>query len=214
MPGCGIILDLPCMRLLIFSDIHGDLAALERLMAVEADYYIAAGDLTSWGRGLDGCGKVLRRRGDRVWVLPGNHESAGQIAEFCRKFGLRDFHEKVFEAGGYQVAGLGYSNPTPFHTPGEYSEAELARRLAPFATLKPLVLVCHCPPLATPLDRVRQGVHAGSRAIREFLDRHQPEYFFCGHIHEAEGVAVELGRTWAVNAGRRGYLLDSAKIEK
>ncbi|MGC9971099.1 MAG: metallophosphoesterase [Bryobacteraceae bacterium] len=202
------------MRLLIFSDIHGDLAALERLMAVEADYYIAAGDLTSWGRGLDGCGKVLRRRGDRVWVLPGNHESAGQIAEFCRKFGLRDFHEKVFEAGGYQVAGLGYSNPTPFHTPGEYSEAELARRLAPFATLKPLVLVCHCPPLATPLDRVRQGVHAGSRAVREFLDRHQPEYFFCGHIHEAEGVAVELGRTRAVNTGRRGYLLDSDKIEK
>jgi Icc-related predicted phosphoesterase len=147
-------------------------------------------------------------------VLPGNHESAGQIAEFCRKFGLRDFHEKVFEAGGYQVAGLGYSNPTPFHTPGEYSEAELARRLAPFATLKPLVLVCHCPPLATPLDRVRQGVHAGSRAVREFLDRHQPEYFFCGHIHEAEGVAVELGRTRAVNTGRRGYLLDSDKIEK
>ena len=202
------------MRLLVFSDIHGDLAALERLMATEADHYIAAGDLTSWGRGLDRCGEILRSRGDRVWVLPGNHESAEQIAEFCRKFGLRDFHEQVFEAGGYQVAGLGYSNPTPFHTPGEYSEAELARRLAPFATLAPLVLVCHCPPLATPLDCVREGVHAGSRAIREFLDRYQPEYFFCGHIHEAEGVAVELGKTRAVNTGRRGYLLDSDRIVK
>ena len=202
------------MRLLVFSDIHGDTAALERLMATEADHYIAAGDLTSWGRGLDRCGEILRSRGDRVWVLPGNHESAEQIAEFCRKFGLHDFHEQVFEAGGYQVAGLGYSNPTPFHTPGEYSEDELARRLAPFATLAPLVLVCHCPPLATPLDRVREGVHAGSRAIREFLDRYQPEYFFCGHIHEAEGVAVELGKTRAVNTGRRGYLLDSDRIVK
>jgi Icc-related predicted phosphoesterase len=31
------------------------------------------------------------------------------------------------------VAGLGYSNPTPFNTPGEYSEKELAARLAGFA---------------------------------------------------------------------------------
>jgi Icc-related predicted phosphoesterase len=202
------------MRLLIFSDTHGDTAALKRLMEVEADYYIAAGDLTSWGRGLDLCGEVLRSRGERVWVLPGNHESAGQIAEFCRKFGLRDFHEQTFEAGGYQAAGLGYSNPTPFHTPGEYSEAELALRLAPFANLSPLILVCHCPPLGTPLDRVRQGVHAGSRAVREFIDRCQPEYFFCGHIHEAEGVQAELGRTRAVNVGKRGYVLDTGKIKE
>ncbi|MGO9097483.1 MAG: metallophosphoesterase family protein [Bryobacteraceae bacterium] len=201
------------MRLLIFSDTHGDTAALERLMAVEADTYIAAGDLTSWGRGLDRCGEALRERSERVWVLPGNHESAGQIAEFCAKFGLRDFHEQTFEAGGYQVAGLGYSNPTPFHTPGEYSEAELALRLAPFAALSRLILVCHCPPLGTPLDRVRQGVHAGSRAVREFIDRCQPEYFFCGHIHEAEGVQAELGRTRAVNVGKRGYLLDTGKIK-
>jgi Icc-related predicted phosphoesterase len=202
------------MKLLIFSDIHGDAAALERLVSTEADTYIAAGDLTSWGRGLDRLGEILRPRGERVWVLPGNHESAAQIAEFCRKFGLNDFHEKSFEAGGYHVAGLGYSNPTPFHTPGEYSEAELAERLAAFEGLKPLVLVCHCPPLGTPLDRVRQGAHAGSRAVREFIDRRQPEYFFCGHIHEAEGVAAELGATHGFNTGKRGYLFDSAKIEK
>lgn len=200
------------MRLLIFSDIHGDIKALERLVATEADYYIAAGDLTSWGRGLDRCGEVLRGRGDRVWVLPGNHESAEQVAQFCRKFRLRDFHERAFPAGGYQVAGLGYSNPTPFHTPGEYSEEDLASRLAAFEGMKPLVLVCHCPPLGTPLDRVREGVHAGSRAVRDFIERCQPDHFLCGHIHEAEGVEVTLGKTHAVNAGRRGYLLDVGKI--
>ena len=41
------------MKLLIFSDIHCDLKALERLMATEADYYFAAGDLVNWGRGLE-----------------------------------------------------------------------------------------------------------------------------------------------------------------
>ncbi|HOK45966.1 MAG TPA: metallophosphoesterase [Bryobacteraceae bacterium] len=200
------------MKLLVFSDIHGDVASLQRLMAVEADHYVAAGDLSSWGRGLDRCGEVLRSRAGRVWVLPGNHESAEQIAEFCRKFGLNDFHGKTFEAEGYNVAGLGYSSPTPFHTPGEYSEEELARRLAPFAGLAPLILVCHCPPFGTSLDRVREGLHAGSRSVKLFIDRHQPAHFFCGHIHEAEGVQEQLGKTYCVNAGKRGYLLDLAKM--
>ncbi len=201
------------MKLLIFSDIHGDLAALERLMASEADYYIAAGDLATWGRGLDRCGELMRRRADKVWVLPGNHESAEQTTEFCRKFGFNDFHGKTFEAAGRHVAGLGYSSPTPFHTPGEYTEEELARRLAPFAGLKPLVLICHCPPFGTALDRVREGLHAGSRSVKTFIDENQPEYFFCGHIHEAAGAEVRLGSTHCVNAGTRGYLLDLATIE-
>jgi hypothetical protein len=198
------------VRLLVFSDIHGDYAALERHMAVEADTYVAAGDLTSWGRGLERCGEILRKRAGRVWVLPGNHESAEQITAFCGRFGLHDFHGKTLPADGYHVAGLGYSNPTPFHTPGEYPEAELALRLEAFAALRPLVLICHCPPAGTPLDLIRKGVHGGSTAVREFIERHQPEHFICGHIHEAEGVETAIGASRCVNAGRRGYVLELA----
>jgi Icc-related predicted phosphoesterase len=70
------------------------------------------------------------------------------------------------------------------------------------------VLICHAPPRGTALDRVREGLHAGSQSVREFVDRYQPDYLFCGHIHEAEGVAIEIGKTKAVNAGKRGYLLE------
>lgn len=197
------------MRLLIFSDIHGDLKALERVTSVEADYYVSAGDLVSWARGFEACGEVLRRRGDRVYVLPGNHESDVQVRAFCGKYGFHDFHEQTMQIGKYRVAGLGYSNPTPFNTPGEYSEKELADRLDAFAGLEPLILICHAPPRATALDRVRDGVHAGSTAVREFIEKHQPERFFCGHIHEAEGVEASIGKTRAVNVGKRGYLFDT-----
>lgn len=202
------------MKLLVFSDIHADFRALERQAAIEADYYVAAGDLTSWGRGLDRCGEILRKRGSRVKVLPGNHESDREIAEFSRKFGFEDFHGKSFEADGFHVAGLGYSNPTPFRTPGEYSEAEIAERLKPFAGLVPLILICHCPPLATRLDRVRENLHIGSRSIREFIEEHQPAMFFCGHAHESEGVEIRMGGTPCVNPGKRGYLLDSDTLRK
>ena len=196
------------MKLLIFSDIHSNHKALERLMDTEADYYFAAGDLVNWSRGLESCGKIMQPRGEKVYVLPGNHESAPQIATFCAQFGFHNFHEQTIRIGQHHVAGLGYSSPTPFNTPGEYSEAELAERLARFESLSPLVLICHAPPHGTALDRVRDGVHAGSRSVRDFVDRRQPDYLFCGHIHEAEGVEIALGKTKAVNVGKRGYLLE------
>ena len=201
------------MKLLLFSDIHNDFARLRELMNVEADYYLAAGDTVTWERGYDQAGEVLRTRGERVLMLPGNHESAPRLAALCRRFGLHDFHEQSMEIAGFQLAGLGYSSPTPFHTPGEYSEPEMARRLEPFAALDPLILVCHSPPKGTLLDRVKPGVHAGSQAVADFLAKHQPRLFFCGHIHEAEGVEEHIGTTLARNVGKRGYLLDFDKLE-
>ena len=41
------------MKVLIFSDIHGDLRALERIASQQADVYISAGDLSNFGKGLD-----------------------------------------------------------------------------------------------------------------------------------------------------------------
>jgi uncharacterized protein len=196
------------MKLLIFSDIHTDKTALERLMEIEADYYFCAGDLANFGRGLDQLGPVLAKRAERMYVIPGNHESEDDIVRFCDRFGFHNFHGQTTVIDGYTVAGLGYSNPTPFNTPGEYSDAQLSERLRRFAELRPLVLVCHAPPYGTALDQVRSGLHAGSHAVREFIEKHQPEYFFCGHIHEAEGVEIEMGKTRAKNVGKKGHLLE------
>jgi len=195
-------------KLLIFSDIHNDWKTLRDLLSVEADYYIGAGDQVTWSKGIDQCGKILAARAGRVYVLPGNHESADDVAGMCARHGLHNFHERHFRVGRWHIAGLGYSNPTPFNTPGEYSEPQLAARLERFADLAPLVLICHAPPYGTALDRIRPGLYAGSTAVRDFIRECQPEYFFCGHIHEAEGAAVEIGRTRAWNVGKAAYLLE------
>ena len=195
-------------RALIFSDIHNDSKALEKLMDIEADYYFCAGDLVNWARGLEKMGELMKRRADKMYVLPGNHESTGDVESLCSQFGFVNFHEKAILIGSTHVAGLGYSSPTPFRTPGEYTEEEIAARLAKFAGLKPLVLICHCPPLDTELDRIKEGLHAGSRSVGEFIEAQQPEYFFCGHIHEAEGKVIRMGGTRAQNVGKKGYLLD------
>lgn len=53
------------MKLLIFSDIHSDKAALERLMDTEADHYIAAGDMVNRaGAGFRGRSAAPASRSD------------------------------------------------------------------------------------------------------------------------------------------------------
>jgi len=150
---------------------------------------------------------VMQKRAKRMYVIPGNHESEGDIGRFCEQYGFHNLHGKTLEIEGHAVAALGYSNPTPFNTPGEYSEQELADRLQEFDSLDPFVLICHAPPKGTKLDRVREGQHFGSTAVRDFIDRRQPRYFYCGHIHEAAGQQDTIGRTQGWNVGKRGQVL-------
>jgi len=196
------------VKILIFSDIHGNLRALERIVVQPADLYIAAGDLATFRKGLDRCAEVLQPLGERLWVLPGNHETHDDMLAICERFGFVDFHRQVKQIGATQWAGLGYSNITPFKTPGEYTEEEISSALAAFDGIRPLYLVIHCPPRDTKLDEYAPGKHAGSPAIRTWVEREQPLYLFCGHIHETAGLAERLGSTQCINVGPRGYAIE------
>ena len=200
------------MKILIFSDTHGDLRSLERIMAQPADIYIAAGDLSTFRKKLDKCGEALAPLGEKLWLLPGNHESREDTLALCSRYGFIDFHRQVkaipSSQGTTHWAGLGYSNITPFDTPGEYTEDEIANALTAFEGVKPLYLVAHCPPYGTKLDEFAPGKHAGSTALREWVERIQPVYLFCGHIHETAGLTERFGSTKCVNVGKRGFTVE------
>ena len=200
------------MKILIFSDIHNNRKALEAIVAREADVYIDAGDLVSFQKGLPECGEILKPLSKRLWVLPGNHESHDDTRSLCARYGFIDFHRQLrtisSSNGPTYWAGLGYSNITPFNTPGEYSEEQIAQALAEFDGIPSLYLVVHFPPQGTKLDEFAAGKHGGSPTLRAWVERAQPAYLFCGHIHECAGKSDLLGRTRCFNAGKAGYLLD------
>jgi Icc-related predicted phosphoesterase len=196
------------MKILIFSDIHGDMRALERVVAQPADIYIAAGDLSNFTKGLERCGEILKPLGERLLVLPGNHETHEQTKAFCAKFGFVDFHRQAKILGGTNWAGLGYSNITPFKTPGEYTEPEISEALSQFVGMDRLYLVVHFPPRDTQLDEFAEGQHAGSPTLRAWVELEKPLYLFCGHIHETAGMTDRLGPTQCVNVGKQGYTIE------
>src|SRR5580692_2150320 len=83
------------MKVFLFSDIHEDFRAMERVLTVKADIYICAGDLATFGRGLGKCGEILAPLKETLWLLPGNHESHQQTRELCERFGFFDFHRQL-----------------------------------------------------------------------------------------------------------------------
>ncbi|MBP7865851.1 MAG: metallophosphoesterase family protein [Acidobacteria bacterium] len=202
------------MRIIAISDVHDDLTKLTLLAQREAgaDLLLVSGDLTHYG----GMTRFRETMGafdgvfPRVLAVPGNMdrpEVTGVLEEGGT--GLHGRHEIIGDVG---FAGIGASPPTPFGTPFELSEEEIgeafAAAAARVAACPVRVFVSHAPPRGTALDRVRLGLHVGSRAVRAVVERFAPDVLVCGHIHEAAGTD-RLGRTQMVNPGpfaRGGYV--------
>jgi uncharacterized protein len=70
------------------------------------------------------------------------------------------------------------------------------------------VFALHSPPRDTLCDMIGARTHVGSRAIRAFIERHQPPLVLSGHIHESPRVSSSyrdtIGRTGIVNPGQFG----------
>ena len=65
---------------------------------------------------------------------------------------------------------------------------------------KNMILISHCPPKDTKLDRTVTGIHAGSTSVRQFIESKKPALVVTGHIHEARGID-KIGETIIVNPG-------------
>ncbi|HHS12693.1 MAG TPA: hypothetical protein ENN03_02865 [bacterium] len=79
------------------------------------------------------------------------------------------------------------------------------------------ILVMHSPPHDTMLDRLYNARPAGSRAIRAFIETHQPLLTLHGHVHESPVVSGKiwdrLGKTLCINPGQSSGLLSALTID-
>ena len=194
------------MKIVSISDVHMATRNLARMTEVwrDTDLAIVAGDLTNFG-GIDDARKVLdavRECCKNVLAVPGNLDKPETFPYFERE-GIA-LHGKGTVIDGVGIFGCGGSNLTPFKTPSEFSEDEIYAALQQgyeeVREVRPLIMVCHTPPLDTKCDRIINGKSVGSPAARKFLEEHQPDVCISGHIHESAAVDA-IGRTTVLNAG-------------
>jgi Icc-related predicted phosphoesterase len=198
-PG-GII-----MRLIVIGDVHMDLGNFTKIPAVgAADAIIISGDITNYGTRTAAREIIteVRTVNDRILALPGNLDNP-DVADYLEEEFI-NLHGRGQLFGGVGIFGVGGSNPTPFNTPIEYSEEELQLFLEQgynqVKTASHHILVSHTPPVQTQADRISNGVHVGSKAVRVFIEDYQPAYCLCGHIHEARSCD-RIGKTRIINSG-------------
>lgn len=210
------------MYWIAFGDVHEQTGMLGNIPDLAgAAGVIVTGDLTN--RGNQAAARrvlgAIKAANPRIYAQIGNMDTSA-VSKEIDALGT-NLHQRIVNLteGTKEISvcvfGLGMSTFTPFGTPSETSDEQLGRwldRLERELTARAdfcskLVGVIHDPPHGTSLDLVG-GNHVGSKAVRAFLERVQPEVCITGHIHEAVGED-RVGSTLVINPGmlaRGGYV--------
>jgi Icc-related predicted phosphoesterase len=192
------------MKIIAFGDIHMATAETGRIPGIrEADLIILNGDLTNYG----GTAEVRSVLDDIMKINPnvlaqfGNLDG-GDVNDYLEELGINLHGQARLVQGEVCLIGVGGSNFTPFNTPSEFPEKEISnlankafqQGLDYIALAQPLhnrkipqILVSHVPPFNTQVDKLHNGKHVGSKAIRTVIEKYQPDLCITGHIHEAKG---------------------------
>jgi Icc-related predicted phosphoesterase len=201
------------MKILVFSDAHGNAAALDGLVeeASSADLVLFGGDFAAVGAPETGL-PVLERLlslNDRVFAVLGNCDDPS----FREELEARDasVESSLSYFSGLILTGSGGGSRFTGDTPNERSDEDLVADLrlveegsagedGTVTGWENLVVIAHNPPKDTNLDRIVSGAHVGSQLIRAFVERYRPLLVVSGHIHESFGVD-EIGPSRLVNPG-------------
>jgi Icc-related predicted phosphoesterase len=156
--------------------------------------------------------------GEIPCILNGGNDDIWEIDDIIEKSPCVSFAEsKVLDVGGFYLASMGWTNPTPWNTFREAPEDVLAGKIDAVVSKIPdmgrAIFNFHAPPYgsgldeAPALDDTMRPIHGGavmkpvgSVAVRDAIQKYQPALSVHGHIHESRGV-WKSGRTLAINPG-------------
>lgn len=183
---------------------------------------LARQKLVKW---VDLAEERLAGTGKKCFVTGGNDDDP-EVLTAIKREGTRSFYacenEMVHVDDDHTMISVGFSTPTPWNTPREVTDDELGIMIENMALkvpdMKKAIFNFHDPPIDSSLDtcpkldwskdppeQIMMGGQpvlfgAGSRSVRDAIERHQPMLGLHGHIHESQAVA-KIGRTTCINPG-------------
>ncbi|MDP3733841.1 MAG: metallophosphoesterase [Nanoarchaeota archaeon] len=196
------------MKFLTFTDLHEDRKRLQELVAraskSDIDFVICAGDLSTFGRGLEVVLKAFNNLGKKFYVLPGNHEEHLEMEDILKDYPHCVFlHHQAIKIEDYIFLGYGGG--------GFAQEDAVFRKISRGwygkYNGKKLVFVTHMPPFGNKTDLLHHK-HVGSKDYRKFIERIKPKLVICGHLHETVGEVDKIATAKVVNPGWNGMVIE------
>lgn len=195
------------MRVLLLTDIHGDVENLEKILAREEyETVLCAGDLSDanefddYERNLLEVLEAFEQKGKMVKAVPGNMDPERICVKELIDFRM-NIHKKIASFERFDALGFG-GGQTPFDTPFEPEGEDIKDALSQLyerMNSDTRIGVIHQPPMDSGLDMV-DGDHVGSKEVRELIEEKDFDLVLTGHIHESSGQNV-ISRTHVVNPG-------------
>lgn len=199
------------MRILASSDIHGDARAAEKLakQAEEenVDLVVLCGDLTYAESSTDGIVGPFVKRGKKVLLIPGNHETVATADFLAEVYGATNLHGYSVMYRGVGLFGCGGAN-IGLHQLGEGEIMDLLEKgYDRIREAKKKIMVTHVHPTGSLSERF-SGFFPGSEGVRKAIEKFRPDILLCGHVHEAEGIEEVIGKTKIFNVGKKGKIIE------
>jgi hypothetical protein len=197
------------MKILAFTDMHGDLRALARIKLTaikeKPDLIICTGDISIFGAQLNMMLSQINKTGIQTIIIPGNHETEHEIREEIKGFEhIKEVHKREFRKDNYLIIGYGEGGFAIKDPEFDKFAKEIKKRIQP---ADKVILLTHQPPYGTKVDKIGT-YYTGNKSITKFIKETQPILAISGHIHENEGKKDKIGKTLILNPGYKGMIIE------
>lgn len=186
-----------------FPDIHDKSTALKTIRHVlaDVDVVLLPGDMTNGNvENLHTILDMISNYNEQIYAVCGNMDTAQMNMWLAREH--ISIHRKHVFVDDLAIIGCG--GALPFYGSYVFSEDELAGFLNDSIRNTPdempKIMVCHQPPYGTLDTPSGSDKHAGSKSVRDFIERVQPLICFTGHMHSSIGIE-RIGNTQVINPG-------------
>ncbi len=185
------------VKILVLADIHNQeitlrsiLQSLEKINE-HPDYCVIAGDITNFGtiQDLENMVNLIVMQIPKTFYVVGNCDPL--INNNSLNSDAINVDAKIYEIEFFSIIGFGTHKPI--------LDRKKIKKL--HRTNKQVCLLTHTPPFNTAADIVSLNRHAGSKQIRECIEKNNNIFLsISGHIHDSPTIS-ELNGCIIVNPG-------------
>ncbi len=199
------------VKILASGDIHGDIS-LARKLAEKAekenvDLVVLCGDITYGERSTEHLIGPFVKKGKKVILIPGNHETVATADFLAQLYGATNLHGYSIKAGDVGLFGCGGANIGLFQLTEKEIYDLLQKGYDKIKDSKTKIMVTHVHPTGTSMEKFTR-FFPGSEGLKRAVERFKPDILICSHVHEAEGIEEKLGKTRVINVGKKGKIIE------